>query len=185
MKPSYICIHHTAVSYTKNEDQWKATERYHISKGWGGGGYNYEVAADGGIHQFREDGTPTAAQYQKNMNDGRCISICLDGNFDIELPTAAQIEAVRELLEEKMKEYAIPKENVLKHRDLAFYKSCPGKLIPDDVYSYFMKKEVPKWAEDAWSWALSQKLINENSEPTEEFIRMLVVLHRYDLSKGF
>ena len=55
--PQYIFIHHTFVSYTKNADQWRATDNYHREKGWGGGGYNYEVAANGSIHQFRADGT--------------------------------------------------------------------------------------------------------------------------------
>lgn len=141
-KIQYIFIHHTAVSYQKNPDQWEATDNYHKSKGWGQGGYNYEVAKDGSIHQFREDGSITAAQYQEKMNDGRALSICLDGNFDEELPTEEQKATLAKFLQEKMAAYNIPKENIFGHRHIA-PKTCPGKLLPDDLYSYFLSNTNP------------------------------------------
>lgn len=142
--PKYIVIHHTAVSRKKNPDQWAATNNYH-RKLWGFksslgyyGGYNYEIGAKGNVTQFRKDGETTAAQYQKRMNDGRAISICLDDNFDIEDPTKKQMKACRDLILEKIKLYQIKPKNVIKHRDLAKYKSCPGVRIPDDVFEYFV-----------------------------------------------
>jgi len=124
-KPQYIFIHHTAVSYTKNPDQAEATDNYHkqqwnmISSLGFYGGYNYEISAAGKVTQFRVDGEITAAQYQENMNDGRAISIALDGNFDSELPTEAQMLAIKELILAKMEEFNIPIENIKKHRDVA------------------------------------------------------------------
>lgn len=135
-KPTHIVGHHTAVSYDKNPDQWPATDRYHRNKGWGGGGYNYEINKAGGRHQFRADGSPTAAQYQQNMNDGRAISFAVDGNFDIELPTDAQCQEIYNLITEKMARYNISRENVDPHRKYAGYKSCWGKLLPDDILTY-------------------------------------------------
>lgn len=156
-KPEYIFIHHTAISYTKNPDQWKATENYHKGKGWGAGGYNYEIAANGSVHQFRKDGSVTAAQYQENMNDGRAISICLDGNFDSEDPTPQQMVAVRKLVGEKMLQYGIPAKNILPHRKVA-PKTCPGKIIPDDLVKYFKIEpitilNIPEWMASAVSKA--------------------------------
>jgi N-acetylmuramoyl-L-alanine amidase len=197
-KPQYIFIHHTAVSYDKNPNQWKATDAYHTSKGWGGGGYNYEVAKDGSVHQFREDGSVTAAQYQQNMNDGRALSICLDGNFDIELPTPEQRKTVADFIQEKMKKYDIPRENIFGHRKVA-PKSCPGSKLPDDIYSYFMgeltdqvneaRSEVSDpptnpilpWAEDAWKWGIQEGLITESSQVSVEMQRLMVVFYRYHL----
>lgn len=183
--PQYVFIHHTAVSYNKNPDQWKATDNYHRGKGWGGGGYNYEISKAGAVHQFREDGATTAAQYQDNMNDGRAISICLDGNFDGELPTAEQKEAVAKLLKEKMEKYNIPKENVFCHRHVATYKSCPGKLLPDDIYSYFIsmaKKDtnipILNWAVEAVEWASNNGLITALNL-TDDQQWGIVVLYRY------
>lgn len=158
--PQYICIHHTAYPAQKelvidgevkkpNPDQWKATDAYHKSKGWGGGGYNYEISLAGLIHQFRADGSYTAAQYEPykgiaDTNDGRVLSICLDGHFDYEQPSPAQMDALRTLIKAKMASYNIPSGNVVKHRDIALNaarkpkKSCPGSKIPDDVYTYFV-----------------------------------------------
>lgn len=195
MKPEYIFIHHTAVSYKKNPDQWKATDAYHRSKGWGGGGYNYEIAADGSVHQFRKEGAVTTAQYQNNMNDGRAISICLDGNFDIEMPTEAQKEAVRKLVMDIIKRQNIKSSgHILCHRSVAHYKSCPGILLPDSIMSYFLtdkpmaeqddKPKVTEWAKDAWAWALKKELINQDSEPTIEMQRQITVLYRYDKLKS-
>ncbi len=153
MIPKYIVIHHTAVSYRKNPDQWKATNQYHKDKIWGYkngkpiktpisslgyyGGYNYEIAAKGTIMQFRRDGEETVAQYQKNMNNGQAISICLDGYFDIEEPTPEQYEACKKLIIQKMEAYNIKPENIIPHRDLATLKSCPGTRLPDNLAQYF------------------------------------------------
>ena len=144
--PTFIVIHHTAVSYDKNPDQWSATNNYHQQK-WNiisslgfYGGYNYEIAKNGSVKQFREDGAVTVAQYQKNLNDGRAISICLDGNFDVELPTPEQASTLARMLQEKMDQYGILAENIFCHRAVATYKSCPGKLLPDDIYAYFINQ---------------------------------------------
>lgn len=165
--PQYIFIHHTAVSYKKNPKQWPATDAYHKGKGWGGGGYNYEIAADGSVHQFRKDGSITAAQYQKSMNDGRAISICLDGNFDIEDPTPEQMAAVKKLIEEKMEAYKIPKQNVYPHRYVAGYKTCCGSRVPDNVFEYFVgsqPQEAPDWAKNAVANAKADGVIDDNTD---------------------
>ena len=184
--PQYIFVHHTAVSYTKNPDQWKATDNFHRSKDWGGGGYNYEVAKDGSIHQFREDGAVTTAQYQKKMNDGRALSICLDMDGDIEVPTPEQKEAVAKFLREKMAKYNIPKENVFCHRAVADYKSCPGKLLPDNIYSYFItpmagtpqQPVILDWAKESVEWASNNGLITVISlSETQQWV--LVILYRF------
>lgn len=188
--PEFIFIHHTGVSWKKNPDQWRATDNYHRAKGWGGGGYNYEISARGTIHQFRTDGSPTAAQYQLNMNDGRAISICWDGNGDIELPTPEQHKALGDLLREKMLVYKIPAKNVFCHRKVATYKSCPGLLLPNDIASYFLNKNknmddaqaiptVTEWAREAWDWATENGLVTKKSEPTLEMQRMVTILFRY------
>jgi len=127
-------IHHTAVSYEKNKDQFVANNRYHQAQ-WDFKsslgfylGYNYEIAASGRIRQARKDGERTAACYQNMMNDGRCIHIALDGNFDLEKPKPAQIFALRDLLRKIVAKYNIESKNVVFHRDFS-PKSCPGKNV--------------------------------------------------------
>ena len=129
-----ICLHHSAVSYKKNPDQFAANNEYH-RKQWNFKsalgfylGYNYEISAAGKVRQARKDGEPTAAVYQKNMNNGQCIHICVDGNFDIEKMLPAQVFALRDLMRKLAKNHKITKDNVWFHRDFAV-KTCPGKNV--------------------------------------------------------
>ena len=153
----YIVVHHTAVSQTINPDQFDATNNYHkqmfgmqSSLGFWVG-YNYEISANGTVRQARVDGEETAAQLGHNKDS---LSICMDGNFDIEMPTQAQIDSLKKLCTEKMAQYNIPLENVFPHRYFATYtaegapfqanlspyktwdgcapyKSCFGSKLPD------------------------------------------------------
>lgn len=124
-------IHHSAVSYDKNPDQFEANNNYHKAQ-WNFKsslgfylGYNYEIAKNGKVRQARADGESTAACYQQDMNDGRCIHICLDGHFDNEKPQPAQVFALRDLVRDLAKKHNIKNENLVFHRDYA-PKSCPG-----------------------------------------------------------
>ena len=89
-KKTTIVIHHSLVSYDKNADQFDAINRYHKSKGWGRIGYNYTLNKKGIIKIGRLDNEITAAAREKMMNY-RGIHICVEGNFDHELPTEEQI----------------------------------------------------------------------------------------------
>jgi len=136
-------IHHSAVSHAVNKDQFRANNKYHKAK-WNFKsslgyylGYNYEISANGKTRQARKEGERTAACYQSNMNDGRCIHICLDGNFDIEKPTAKQIFALRDLLKKIVKKYGDKKSFLVYHSDYA-PKTCPGKYLQND--KDFIKK---------------------------------------------
>jgi len=132
LQPKFIMIHHSAVSYDKNPDQFGANNRYHKAQ-WNFKsslghylGYNYEIAKNGKVRQARVDGERTAACYQANMNDGRCIHICLDGNFDNEKTMPAQIFALRDLLRRLVKKHRINKDNIVFHNQFA-PKTCPGR----------------------------------------------------------
>jgi len=127
-------IHHTAVSYDKLADQFIANNNYHKAQ-WNFKsslgyylGYNYEIAKNGKVYKAREEGEQTAAAYQSDMNNGQCVHIALDGNFDIEKPAPAQIYALRDLMRDIVKRHDIKKQNIVFHRDYA-NKSCPGGNI--------------------------------------------------------
>jgi len=131
MKPQYIMIHHSGVSYEKNEDQFYTNDNYHRAK-WNFKssmnhylGYNYEISKLGKIRQARKDGEKTAACYQADMNNGKCIHICIDGHFDNEKPYPQQMYALRDLLRELTEKHGINKNNILFHRDYA-QTNCPG-----------------------------------------------------------
>lgn len=153
-----IMIHHTAVSYTKNPDQFKATNEYHKAQ-WNFKsslgyyvGYNYEISSRGKVYKAREDGEKTAACYQGDMNNGETIHIVLDGNFDIEKPKPAQIFALRDLLIDIANKYKITKERIFAHNQYA-PKTCPGQnfdmqfirnLIPGIIPPNTIKEQILK-----------------------------------------
>lgn len=170
--PLYIFVHHTAVSYIKNPDQALATDGYHKRK-WEEnpsslgfyGAYNAEVALSGKLTTFRADGEANKyAQYIEKtsdkfpkvidgyLNNGIALSICMDGNFDIEEPSLEQCNTVYKWIKSKMEKYNIPRENVMPHRAVQ-YKTCCGSKIPDDVLGYLEKRlgfnEPPEWALEA------------------------------------
>ena len=133
----YICVHHTAVSYKVNHDQFNAVNEYHKQK-WGMksslgyyGGYNYIISAAGIVRQYRKDGEETVAAMGHNFDSLHCA---LSGNFDHELPTEAQKEALKSLLRRLIALYSVDIANVVPHRSLIQStdpKSCYGAKLSD------------------------------------------------------
>lgn len=56
------------------------------------------------------------------------LLICLEGEFDTEQPTAAQVRALTELLREERAWRNVGADRILTHRDFA-ETSCPGKNL--------------------------------------------------------
>jgi len=135
MKKTHIIIHHSAVSRTKNSEQFDAIDRYHKSKGWGQIGYTYLIEPSGIVKTGRDENKNGAHCYQKLMNY-RSIGICLTGNFDIEDPTHEQVKSLYSLIKVIQDRHKIKDKNVLPHRHYATYKSCPGNLIPSNIFGY-------------------------------------------------
>jgi len=130
-------IHHTAVSYKLNNDQFESINKYHQEK-WNFAstlgfyvGYNYVINNTGRLSIARQPGERTAAAYQKQMNSGICIHIALEGNFEIEEPGEFQIYKLRDQLRFLIKIFNIKKENIVFHK---FYSKtlCPGKNMDID-----------------------------------------------------
>lgn len=143
-KIKLIMLHHSAVSHDKNVDQFVANNKYHKSK-WEAEsslgfylGYNYEIAKNGRVRQARADGEVTIACYQKKMNDGRCLHVCLDGNFDLEEPAPEQIYALRDLLRVLVGKYKIDGDDIVFHNQYA-KKTCPGKNMHLDFIRGLIK----------------------------------------------
>lgn len=107
-------------------------------------GYTYEISEAGIVRQARAVGEETAAVFGYNHNS---VSICLDGNFDVELPTVEQIGALRGLLRGLVKEYGIDPNNILHHRAKAT-THCFGTNLPDDwarnIYADGLTKDEPQ-----------------------------------------
>lgn len=130
-----IIIHHEAGSngfwgvneYHRQLWNFKSLLGYYM-------GYNYYIDKSGKVWQARTDGEETAHTKDRNFDS---LGICLEGNFDYELPNTAQKLALRDLLNRKMTEHAVAPNNIFPHRDYA-RKSCPGwRWTTSDIRSLF------------------------------------------------
>jgi hypothetical protein len=140
----YLAIHHTAS--VRGSNQLYAVDKYHREeRGYPRGtlgfnvGYNYFLDVDGKITQTRMEGEETMAQKKHNCDvPERCdtISICLAGNFDIELPNDAQIKSLRKFIEGRNLE-------VVFHRDLQVNRTCPGRLFTKTYLDRILGKLEP------------------------------------------
>lgn len=145
----FVFVHHTAVSRATNPDQWAATDRYHKAL-WNFKsslgfcvGYTYEISAAGRVRQARAEGEETAAVIGFNKSS---ISICLDGNFDLEPPTLEQSVSLRRLLIGVQDRHAVPLHSILPHRarcGVPPYKSCYGRRLSDSWARDLVTDPVP------------------------------------------
>lgn len=139
--PRFIVIHGTDVSRTKNAHQFAAVNRYHqerefpISSLGYYVGYHFLLESGGQLIRARLDSDEGA--HTNQVENGvsvnlQSLAICLAGDFDVELPTPEQIAALRPLISQMRKDYAIPAERIRFHRSWATTKTCPGSLLHDD-----------------------------------------------------
>jgi N-acetylmuramoyl-L-alanine amidase len=124
LNPLADTSHHTAV----------IVEAGHLAKGWDGIGYTEFIEKDGKVWLGRPEHRNGAHVKEDGWNT-KSIGICLAGNFDVTLPTEAQIKSLTERLKYHMQRFNIPVNKIEPHR-LALgnppYKSCYGEKLSDN-----------------------------------------------------
>jgi len=133
-EPEYIILHH---SLTKDSEtvSWSAIREYHMDrKGWRNIGYHYGIelvkkTPEIFIGRFEGDSGAHTRNYNK-----KSIGICLVGNYDLEQPSYEKWDLLLRLTKNIAFRYEIPIEHILGHRQIANYKSCPGKLFDLDKF---------------------------------------------------
>ncbi len=128
-------VHHSATA-DSGTVSWAAIERYHREQnGWSDVGYHAGVELVGGedLGRYRFQaliGRPPAAIGSACPEGGMnrvALHVCCVGNYDAAAPPLGLLEClVRRVLLPWMREYGIPPERVVGHRDYNPAKSCPG-----------------------------------------------------------
>lgn len=131
--PEYLIVHHTGGTDTDpladtSSHTFEIVNDWHVQKGWGKIGYHYFIDKTGLLTQGRADNEEGAHTIGYNT---KSLGICLAGNFDATMPTQEQINTLAKLLNDKVKQYAIPNTKIVPHRFVS-PKSCYGKLLGDD-----------------------------------------------------
>lgn len=129
MKADYLIIHHSKVA--KKLYQYYAINQYHrdvkkFPKSSLGMhiGYHFIIEKNGRVMRARKD-NETGAHTLKGWNE-RSIGVCVTGDFDIELPTEAQIKALQGLI----KDYGLP---YLLHQEADNRRTCAGKNLTREL----------------------------------------------------
>lgn len=127
LNPKYIIVHHTATS--RDRTTFDAVKKYHIqTNGWTDIGYHFFIEA----HQMLI-GRPRNVAGCHCKADGmnfKSLGVAVTGNFEKEYPTNRQLDMLKETLDNLRKEFNIPEENVLGHKEAKGAKTvCPGKNL--------------------------------------------------------
>jgi len=96
-------------------------------QGWGGCGYHYVIIPDGVTYLGRPESEPGVHCAGFNSLS---IGVCVTGNFEVEVPTEAQVASLQRLLADLRKRYlgAI----VVMHGDKVA-TACPGCHLKDII----------------------------------------------------
>jgi len=117
--PKGVILHHAAI-----DGSVQAVHQYHRDvNGWAGIGYHFYVAKDGVIYRGRPE--QWLGAHTTGFNDR--IGICAEGNFEEDTMSAAQQNAIVQLMVYLEDKYG--KLEVTRHGDHDA-TACPGKNYP-------------------------------------------------------
>jgi N-acetylmuramoyl-L-alanine amidase len=128
----WIIIHHSATT----TGGAVAFDKEHRAKGWDELGYDFVVGngTDTGNGQIEvgsrwvKQKIGAHAKTPDNRFNEYGIGICLVGNYDIDHPSAKQLEALDRLVAYLMVTYHIPPDHILGHGQTKS-TDCPGKYV--------------------------------------------------------
>lgn len=131
-----IILHHTAVRknfQTSIENKLRNLQAFsqqpgrvsptHTKPGWGDVPYHFYVGASGMVAEGRD--VRYAGDTNTKYDTSGYIQVVIEGDFDKEMPEAAQLAATRDLLVWLMHTYDVPVKNIGIHKGHA-QTSCPG-----------------------------------------------------------
>lgn len=121
-KPEKIIVHHAATT----EMDLEKIHSLHIEEGYSGIGYHYYIKKDGIIYKGRDEEMQGAHAINEN---NKSIGICLEGNYEEEMPSENQIDSLINLSSSLIVKYNM--KDIIRHGDCN-NTLCPGKNINMD-----------------------------------------------------
>ena len=178
-----IILHHAAGNGTA-----ESIHKYHMSLGWKGIAYHYYVRKDGTIYRGRPE--DTVGGHTSGYNS-RSIGICAEGNFETDIMSDAQRDAIRALVLDIRTRH--PDTQTIKHKDVAA-TACPGKNYPFDYIAAAEPDPEDTPVEPTLDWETEKALardwamikgISDGERPDDNVTRqeMWVMLYRLEGNK--
>src|SRR5215204_6387994 len=134
-----IIIHHTAVrrnthvpfptklrnlqTYSQQHAEFAPGRRKPV---WPDVPYHFYIDANGTIAEGRD--VRFAGSTNTNYNPSGFVQVALEGNFDVEQPTAPQLEALKKVLLWQSIVHGVPVDRITIHKQHAS-TACPGKNL--------------------------------------------------------
>lgn len=136
-----LVLHHDAVpvmtSGYNTMERLKHEANIHIAKGWSHISYHYCIDNLGDIYQCLPE-TEVGYHAGNLAVNKSSIAICVHGNFEIQIPTKRQLEAVKTILKHLCTERPdlpkIVRSSVKGHRDIKS-TACPGRNLYSRIKS--------------------------------------------------
>jgi hypothetical protein len=141
--PNHITIHHTASNQKINESieqkmrslqsfsqSQSKLETGRIKPAWPDVPYHFYISADGRIAEGRD--LRFAGDTNTDYDPTGHILLVLEGNFEKEKPTTAQLESLHRLLTWLTENWHIPASEIKGHLDYAS-TACPGKYLESEI----------------------------------------------------
>lgn len=127
-RPVRLTYHHAA---SASSDPAGAVERileyqrFHQNQGWPDVAYHFLVDQAGRIYEGRP--VDAAGDTFTSYDPTGHFLVCLDGNFDIDVPSDESIDALSQILAWAAQHFKIPPESLTGHRDHSPETTCPGE----------------------------------------------------------
>jgi len=146
---THLVIHHSLTA-DSGSVSWQAIRRYHMeTNGWRAIGYHLGVEMISGVTSRYEllAGRPltwsAAAAKEQRMNS-RGIHVCFVGNYDEKQPPAEMLAFALPHLAAicDLAGIQVDRRHVIGHREVAPYKSCPGKLFDMDEFVRLLQGQM-------------------------------------------
>ncbi len=148
-----ITIHHLGgTSSASGVARFRVAQNWHIDGlGWGDIAYHYIVGKDGRVYAARDP--QWMGDTTTDYDPAGHLLIVAEGNFDLDVPSALQLEALSATVAWAVGKWDVPIDAVSGHRDHAA-TACPGANLYPYVASGDLAEDVAALLEAGGVWMI-------------------------------
>ena len=136
-----LTIHHAgSQTGTTGPAQIRGWQNWHMSgRGWPDLAYHVIIGIDGTVYEGRDPAYrgDTGTTYDTTGH----FLVVVEGNFDVDRPTAAQLDSLASVLAWAAEHYGVSTSTIAGHGDYAA-TDCPGRYLEDRIHSGELKATV-------------------------------------------
>jgi hypothetical protein len=137
-----LTVHHAGEQWGRTGPaRYRVWQDLHTGRGWGDVAYHYIIGIDGTVYEARD--TAYAGDTNTNYDPAGHFLVVVEGNFDKEQPTQAQLDSLVRVLAWASLQFGVSPSTIGGHRDHAA-TSCPG----GNLYPYIATGDLQRVVEE-------------------------------------